>query len=295
LRGTITDQHKAVIVGAPVQLTEVATNVVRTAKSNASGYFQFGTLPPGNYSVQVEVPGFKTMVQGIEVRVAETSSANLQLEVGSAAETVTVTASTETVNTVEASVDFSLHGQEVQDLPNLGRDALSISGFLPGVSMAGSSAQMAGNTGETANVDGNRQQRNDFYVDGMENQEYRNGSGQTPNPDAVEEVQVTTSNSGVELGKATGGVFNIVTKSGTNQFHGDGFYFFQLTNGNANSWMNDYWNGQAGKKLYSQPSTPEKYIGGTVGGPIRIPHLYNGKDKAFFLLRLRSLLDQLPR
>jgi hypothetical protein len=282
IEGTITDQQRAVIASASVQLTEVATQVVRNAKTDASGHFLFSTLPPGTYSVQVEASGFKTTVKDLEVRVAETSSANLQLEVGSTAETVTVTASTENVNTVEASVDFSLHGQEVQDLPNLGRDALSISGFLPGVSMAGSSAQMAGNTGETANVDGNRQQRNDFYVDGMENQEYRNGSGQTPNPDAVEEVQVTTSNSGVELGKATGGVFNIVTKSGTNQFHGDGFYFFQLTNGNANSWMNDYYNGQAGKTVNSRPSSPEKYIGGTVGGPIRIPHLYNGKDKAFF-------------
>jgi len=282
IEGTITDQHAAVLAGASVQLTEVATNVVRTGKTNATGHYLFSALPPGTYSVQVAVSGFKTTVKDVEVRVAETSSANLQLEVGSTAETVTVTSTTENVNTVEAAVDFSLHGQDVQDLPNQGRDALSISGFLPGVSMSGSSAQMNGNTGETANVDGNRQQRNDFYVDGLENQEYRNGSGQTPNPDAVEEVQVTTSNSGVELGKATGGVFNLVTKSGTNQFHGDGFYFFQMTNANANSWMNDYNNAVAGTTVDPRGKSPEKYIGGTVGGPIRIPHVYNGKDKAFF-------------
>ena len=277
VEGTVSDPAAAVVSNARLALTNTSTGVQRSAVSQSSGAYRFDYLSPGTYKLQADATGFKaTLVDGVVVEVGKTTAVNLHLQVGGVAEQVTVTAEPPLVNLVDGQVSTNVSQTYVRQLPNQSRDALAFADMAPGVTVnlqaaAGAASGLTITGGTTISVNGSRDGRSNYYLDGSDNAgSFRNSALQFPNPDAVQEVQVTTSNSSAEYGRQLGGVVNVVTKSGTNTFHGDGFYFFRNKYLNAND---------AGYNAYGQ-ARPNDYFrewGGTLGGPII-------KNKTFFFV-----------
>jgi hypothetical protein len=177
-----------------------------------------------------------------------------------------------------AQVSTTIDEENVRNLPNLDRNVLALANMAPGVANLSTGGIEGGSqdmniTGLTANVNGNHNQRNNFYLDGTDSSgAFRNESTQYPNPDAVQELQVSTANGSAEMARQIGGVFNVITKNGTNRFHGDAFYFFRPTALDADTWSNKHY-----PTVVPTPTDNEKQVGGVVGGPIR-------RNKTFFFL-----------
>jgi outer membrane receptor protein involved in Fe transport len=279
VQGTVTDPQDAVLPGVTVQLTQTATNVSKSTQTGAAGSYFVDFLQPGTYVVTVSLQGFKTAeVQNVLIEASKTASVNVKLEVGQISESVQVQSTEQRVNIVDAQVSTNVGQAYVKDLPNYSRNVLNFATLQPGVEI--NTGQIAGGSqnlnilGTQASVNGNRTQRNDFYLDGMDSMNYRNEALQMPNPDAVQEVQISTSNTSAEYGRQVGGVFNVVSKSGTNAFHGSGFYFFRDKALNATPW------GAA-----SKPDQNQKTAGATLGGPVI-------KGKTFFFFSYDHYKDE---
>ncbi|MGH9845361.1 MAG: carboxypeptidase regulatory-like domain-containing protein, partial [Blastocatellia bacterium] len=285
VQGTVTDQQNAVMADATVELLHPATNTTKTTKTTDAGSYGFDYLQPGEYVVKVGIQGFKTAsVANVLVEATRTATVNVTLEIGAASETVDVKAGGQRVDTVNAQIATTVEQRFLRDLPSFNRNVLSYAEMQPGVSVntsgvAGGS-QMLDSPGTSANVNGNRSMRNNFYLDGVESANWRNSALQMPNPDAVQEVQVSTSNTAAEYGRQVGGVFNVIPKSGTNQFRGTAFYFFRLKDLNARPWGTP-----ANSKKLAQN---QKLFGGNLGGPVF-------KDKTFFFFSYDGFRDRTAR
>lgn len=286
VEGSVRDPSSAFVAGAKLTLTNTATGVAQNTVSQNSGEYHFDYLNPGTYSLQVVTAGFKTArVEGIVVEVGKTTSVNVSLQLGQVNQQVTVTSTTDKVlvDTVDAEVSTNVPRAFIDELPTLSRDALAYADMAPGVTInvqatAGAAASLCITCGTTANINGAREGRSDYYMDGTDNVgSYRNYSLQFPNPDAIQEVQVSTANTSPEYGRQMGGAINVITKSGTNQFHGDAFFFFRPKFLDANDAGNDY---------YSIPKVADhlKEWGGTLGGPII-------KNKTFFFASYQRFTD----
>jgi len=269
------DQQKAAVAGARLELVSADTNVAQIQSSGASGNYVFNFVQPGKYSLKVSAAGFKTALVGdLVVQANKNTPVDVILNVGAVVETIEVKGSTERIDTVGAQVSTNVGTKDIQDLPNFTRNILTYAELAPGVevdtsAIAGGS-QNLNILGTSAQVNGNRDGRNNFYLDGTENSgRYRNHALQMPNPDVVAEVQVSTSNTSAEYGRQAGGMFNVVSKSGTNEFHGTGSYFFRLKELNANEWGRN-------RLGIPRPDQLQKSGAGTIGGPII-------KNKTFFL------------
>lgn len=282
LEGTLTDQQGMAVVGASVELVHVATNISKTTLSNSTGNYSFEFLAPGTYAVTVTSKGFKsTTVPNAVVEANKTAVVNVALQLGAITESVLVSAEAQIVNTVDAQVSTNIDQTYLKELPNYSRNVLQYAQLQPGVEIDASNvaggSQNLNILGTAASVNGNRSQRNDFYLDGMDSENYRNQALQMPNPDTVQEVQVSTSNTSAEYGRQVGGVFNVITKSGTNSFHGTAFYFFRLSDLNAQPYGST-----------SAPAQKQRTVGGTLGGPII-------KKKTFFFFSYERYQDQSAR
>jgi outer membrane receptor protein involved in Fe transport len=279
VQGAVTDQQNAHLAGATVQLLQTATNVSKSTLTTSTGGYLFDFVPPGAYEVKVSFQGFKSAtIESVVVEANKTATVNVKLEIGEVTESVTVQSATERVNTVDAQVSANVGETYLKDLPSYTRNVLTYAAMQPGVEIdtqyiAGGS-QNLNILGTQATVNGNRGQRNDFYLDGMDSMNYRNEALQMPNPDAVQEVQISTSNTSAEYGRQVGGVFNVVSKSGTNAFHGSGFYFFRDKDLNAKPWG-----------ATSKPDQNQETIGATLGGPVI-------KNKTFFFLSYDHYKDE---
>jgi outer membrane receptor protein involved in Fe transport len=279
LQGTVTDAQEGALPGARVELVQAATNVGKAAQTTSAGGYLFDFLQPGTYALTVTLQGFKTAtVRNVLVEAGRTATVNVRLEVGELRETVEVAAADQPVNTATPQVSTNVHEAYIRDLPNYNRNVLGFATLQPGVEVqtqfiAGGS-QNLNILGTQARVNGNRGQRNNFYLDGMDSRNYRNEALQMPNPDAVQEVQISTSNTSAEYGRQVGGVFNVVTKSGTNSFHGDAFYFFRDKALNATP-----------SGATEKPDQNQKTMGLTLGGPIR-------KEKTFFFASYDRYRDE---
>jgi hypothetical protein len=271
VQGTVTDQQHAALSGAGVELLHLATNTTKTMQTTPAGTYVFDYVPPGVYAVKVSAQGFKTAtVARILVESNKTSSANVALEVGELNESVQVQGGAQRVDTVDAQVSTNVEQKYLRDLPSYTRNVLSYAALQPGVEIntnyiAGGS-QNLNILGTQAHVNGNRGQRNGFYLDGVESSNYRHEALQMPNPDAVQEVQVSTSNTSAEYGRQVGGVFNVISKSGTNRLSGDGFYFFRAKDLNAKPYG-----------ATTKPDQNQKTGGGVLGGPVL-------RDRTFFFV-----------
>ncbi len=221
--GRVTDPSGGVIAGVKVEVTNVETNVMFSGETNAEGLYNIPNLPPGTYRVIVQKFAFQTIVKpDVELHVQDVISLNFSMEVGSVVESITVEAGAPLIQaTPQRGGDFL--SSEVRDLPLVGLNPISLARTLPGaIQPAGSFQWGKGGEATEFSVNGQRPRGNNFLLDSTENNDIAfTGVAQPFNmADAVEEVSVQTGNFGVEFGRAGGGVFNVVTKSGTNGLHG---------------------------------------------------------------------------
>ena len=269
--GRVTDSQDAAVPGAAVHLKQVATNQVRSLSSDEFGQYQFPLLPPGEYQLTVEKPGFKKFQQsGILLQVNDNAKLDLRLEIGEITTTVTVEALGSTVETSGSTIKDTVDSRRVVELPLNGRNLADLTLLVPGVQAArgvagdveGSSYSARGT--KELSVNGSRQNNLKYTLDGGDNQDNLfNVNLPFPFPDAVQEFSVQTSNPGLEIGKSSGGAVNMVTKSGTNTYHGNAFWFVRNSALNANGFFS-----------HSPDLLKRNQTGFTVGGPIV-------KDKLF--------------
>jgi hypothetical protein len=274
--GTVSDPSGARIAGANVTATNALTGETRKAASNDTGDYLFPVLPVGQYRVEVELKGFKKFVrEGIPLSVNRNARVDAVLEIGQVAEEVRVVGDVPLVDTRQVQVGGLVDSRRVNELPLNGRNVYDLVSILPGVSGATTPSVMD-NGGNFLRVNGSRTRHSTFLLDGNFNNDlWRNSGNEAPNPDAVEEFRLLTSNFSAEYGRSPGGVINVVTRSGANQFHGALFEFLRNDKLNARNFF--------------QPSVAplkQNQFGASLGGRI-LP------DKLFFFtsyqgLRIRS-------
>ncbi len=279
IQGRITDASAAIVPQAKVTIQNEDTGVARSVMSNVEGNFQQSYLLPGNYRVTVEKTGFTKWETGhIRVDVDQAVTLDVQVKVGEVNSTVEVTATGTLLSTSSATLNTVIDSKPILDLPMNGRNPISFVGLTPGVANTTNSY--------TPWISGGRNATNEISVDGTsiilpENNVSINTTGYMPVLDSVEEIAVVTNSLAAEYGRTGGGTINIATRGGTNTLHGSVYDYFQNNALNANSWSS---NKNGAKKAASENNT----FGGTIGGPVWIPGLYNGKNKTFFFFSEQS-------
>ena len=261
--GVVQDPSGAVIAGARVTATEIRTEVSSTTNSDPQGNYGFVSLLPGFYSVTVEATGFKKEVLNqIELTVGQTVSNVVKLQVGQTADSVTVDAIAPSVQTTDSQIGSAITMKSVDNLPQLARTPITLAIFQPGVQID----VRAGQDASFSHVNGLRQGSNNSTLDGVDVNDSvvpRMGLSLTANnTDSVEQVSVLTSGFNAEYGRSAGSEIQLVTRSGTNQYHGNAFDYLRNTDLNANDWFNNQSGG-------TTPQFIQNIYGGTFGGPIR--------------------------
>jgi hypothetical protein len=273
ISGVVSDQAGAVISGAEVTATNTGTGAVRTVKTSSGGEYAITDLLAGVYDVSVKQANFRESVtKSVQLFVSSTSTVNVTLTVGSATEQMTVEANAVQVETSTGSVGNVVEGNEVRELPLNGRSFVQLTQLMPGVSAASNfdSKNKGLMAGVDFSVNGNSTTGNIFMVDGVNNNDI--GSNRTilvyPSIDAIQEFKILRNSYGPEYGQAMGAIVNIVTRGGTNQFHGGAYYFGRNDVLNATDWFNNFHD--AKKDVLRRNDW-----GYNIGGPIV-------KDKLFF-------------
>ncbi len=286
LTGTVTDQSGAVIAGATVTLTNTGTGQARTTTTDANGSYKFGLLDPGNYSVAFSATGFnKATVPSVTVNVTETAVLNRKLEVGAQTQSVTVQATAEAIQTQNAANGGVVSGHEITSLPLVSRNYTQVISLSPGVVANVSNATAVGNGTQDVSANGSLANENNYSIDGISVVNSVSGNGEQegsfpgipiPNPDTIEEFKVQTSQYDASAGRNPGANVNVVTKTGTNQLHGDVWEFNRNNFFNANDFY--YKNSElstGGSGVNAPPALKQNTFGFTLGGPII-------HDKLFF-------------
>ncbi len=280
INGVVKDPSGAVIPGATVALKNVATNVSQTARTNNDGVYVILNIVPGNYTVEVSKEGFESKTQSqVTLNVNQTTTFDFVLPVGSSRQTVTVQAVAATLQTSSAELGTAIVAHQVNDLPLNGRNFTQLLNLTPGVSTI-NTAQNASNKQFTGNpigsysfpsVNGQTNRSNLFLMDGLNDQEsFSSTYSVAPVVDDIEEFKVDSHNDQAQFGGVLGGVVNVVTKSGTNQFHGAGLEFFRNTALNSRDPFNS-----------TVSQLQQNQFGANIGGPVILPH-YNGRNRTFF-------------
>lgn len=277
INGTVRDASGAVIPQAAVALKNVATGVMRTTRTNDAGIYALLDIPPGRYTLAVSRLGFVTATEtNLLVQVNQTTSYDFKLQVGTSQQEVTVSATAATVETSTAELGTAVQTREVNDLPLNGRNFTELLSLTPGVSPINTSQSngfMANPVGAFTfpSVNGQTNRSNFYFLDGINNQnDYASAYAVSPVVDDIQEFKVQSHNDTAQFGGALGGIINVVTKSGTNQFHGS---LWEFLRNNAFDARNPFFANTIPFK--------QNQFGGSVGGPVILPH-YNGRDKTFF-------------
>ncbi len=278
--GTVTDPSGAVVAAARVSAKDVTTGVVTSSLTNRDGLYNIRFLPIGSYTITVTAPGFTTTTVGpFTLEIDQIAKVDAKLQVGNVTTTVEVGSdTTPLLQTQNATLGSTIPASTLATLPLNGLNFQTATLFVPGA-VNPSLAYMAGADGNerdsdwygTPSFNGNRAQTNNYVLDGIEiNETINNLASYNPAPDAIQEMRVITGNANAEYGNVNGGEILLVTKGGTNKFHGSVYDYFQNNNMSATSWANSYAN---------LPSTPftQNQFGATFGGPIK-------KDKLFFFV-----------
>jgi hypothetical protein len=278
VRGTIKDPQGSVVAGATVTLTNPETNVSRNATSNDSGTFSFEALQPGTYKVDVEAKGFKKAVlTDVRALVSKATELEVSMEIGSVTETISVTvgAGEALVNTQDASLGNNFVSQQITQLPLNARNVANLLSLQPGVTPSG---YVAGGRSDQANL----------TLDGVDVNEQQTGEAFTPvlrvSPDTVEEFRVTTTNPNANQGRSSGAQVELVTKSGSNEWHGNLFEYHRNTIFTANDFFNNSTIDPATGKSLPRPSLLRNNYGGSLSGPVI-------KDRFFFFYNYEGRRD----
>ena len=280
--GTVKDPTGAIVPGATLTLTNEATGVPQKVSSSSRGTYVFEAVPVGTYTLKVERPGFKTYVgSGIQVHVQSVVTADVSLAVGAVNETVNVTAAPPLLQAQDASLGQTIATRPVNDLPLNGRNWLSLSQLSAGSYVVGGSVStLPAPSGQnfTGNIfsNGSEPGQVDFRLNGVNNnEEVFGGVSVVPVPDAIEEFKIQSGDNSAEFGHSMGAVINAVVKSGTNQVKGDVWEYLRNEDFNAN----DYFSNLNGVK---RPEYRQNQFGGTIGGPVYLPKVYDGRNRTFF-------------
>ena len=281
ISGSVKDPSGAVVANATVTATEPDKGVTRTVATGTAGDFVFANMPPGNYTISVELKGFKKFEKSdVILNVADhVDAGEVVLQVGTATESVTVTAEAGQIQLQSNSGERSdlITSKQLDDVAMNGRNVLDYMKLIPGV-ISSFDGHVSGTGGlDSMNINGTRANQHEFTLDGASNVDTGNNGGThvTINPDAIEEVKILTSNYQAEFGKAAGGQIAIVTKGGTNQWHGNGRFFHRNESMNANEYFNKKNQLNSDAPHNDPPLYRYNYIGYQIGGPIV-------KNKLFF-------------
>jgi Carboxypeptidase regulatory-like domain/TonB dependent receptor len=312
VNGQVRDASGAAVAGATVEVFNDATRVRYATETNEEGIYSVPDLPPGTYHIQVSKQGFKTVIHpDITLNVQDAKAIGFTLPVGPVSDTVTVEGGTSMINTVDASVSTIVDQTYVKNMPLNGRSFQDLILLAPGivtnspqpVSTANGAVSGLGTSGEFS-VNGQRTESNYYTVDGVSaNIGVAPGQSMTfggsasgsvaaatalgttqalVSVDDLQEFRVQTSTYSAEYGRNPGGQIAFETKSGTNRWHGTAFDYLRNNYFDANDWFNDYFG-------VKEPALRQNDFGGTVGGPVQIRHVYNGKDKTFFFVSYEGL------
>jgi hypothetical protein len=289
ITGTAADPSGAAIAGAKVTAKSVERGIAYTAETNESGLYRISQLPVGSYELKVEKTGFASLAYAAFVlTLNQVARIDVVLKVGQISQTIEVNTSAPILKTESTQVDTIINAATNDNLPLASRNYVQLTLLAPGsVSTDPDSFNSGNNTGSYGSrplINGNREQANNFLLDGMDNNQVSdNLLGYTPSPDAIEEFNLITNNAPAEFGSFMGGIVNATIKSGTNSLHGDVWEFFRNDKLNANSWSNNYNSkniGTAANPQYVWDPLPKAKLrwnmfGGTFGGPVL-------KNKLFF-------------
>jgi hypothetical protein len=310
--GTIVDESDAAIVGATINVTNTGTGLKRRATSNSDGLFTLPLLPPGNYTVEVKSEGFAPIeINNLALEVGDQIARKIRLKVGKIGESVIITSGEGTIRE-SASVGTVINRQFVANLPLNGRSFQSLIELTPGVIPTVTAGAEQGQF----SVNGQRANANYFMIDGVSANvaaalggtisQTGNGSlpslsafGSTNNLvsiDALQEFKILTSTYAPEYGRTPGAQISVVTRSGTNDFHGNLFNYFRNDVFDANDWF-------ANANRLSKPALRQNNFGGTFGGPLLLPRFgeggrqpwYNGRDRTFFFFSYEGLRLRQPQ
>jgi hypothetical protein len=288
LTGTVKDVSGSVVSGASLNLKESNTGSTYTSTSGAEGLFTFPELPPGTYTLEVNASGFESFKQaGIVIEVASTSTVTAELKVGSAETTVSVTSDASHLETDSSDTGFTMSPQVLEALPlPFGgeiRNPLEFAALAPGFA-----GEMSNNPSSPPSgafkLSGGQQGGGDILLDGATT-ELASANMQVTygfSVEAVSEFKVMTNTFDAQYGSASGGVVNLISKQGANSFHGSAYDLLKNRVLDADSWLDDYQNAVFGPGTTTKPLDTQNDFGASVGGPVRVPWLYNGKDKTFF-------------
>jgi len=308
ITGRVTDPSKALIVDAKVAAINAGTNVRYEGTTNGTGTYYVTNLPPGTYRIEVDKTGFKTVIKpDVVLYVQDTLEINFEMTLGSASETITVEAGGLNMNTTDGSVGTVIDSNFVANIPLNGRSFQDLISLTPGVVTQSPQANFGSvqsgvpNAGDFS-VNGQRTESNNYIVDGISGDTSAGypgtfGPGTAGNlaastalgttqsllsVDALQEFRVESSTYSAEYGTSPGGQFSFVSRSGTDSYHGSVFEYLRNDVFDANDWFNDYFG-------VAKPPVRQNDFGGTLGGPVRIPGLYNGKGKSFFFFSYEGL------
>ena len=286
LSGTVQDQSGAVVAGANVKVQNPATNFTRETVSATNGFYRFDQLPVGTYTISTEAAGFKTSVtQSVALSVNDALTVDIKLEVGQVSEIVTVSEAPSAVNTETSVLGRTVDNRTLNDLPILsganGRNPLALAPLQAGVMPAGQVGPFS--------VNGQRAQANNFLLDGGDSNDLAINVPDAVNgfsPDALQEFRILTNTYSADVGRNSGAVVALITKSGTNEYHGNIFHFFRNRVLNATPFFNNAAPTFVGLR---KPQFNVNEFGGTIGGPLHLPRfgeggrsIISGTDRTFF-------------
>src|SRR5919107_245743 len=289
LTGTVTDPNGAALPGATVEVRNVETNVANTVTTNEEGNYSFPLLNPGKYTLTITASGFANATrENIEIRVADRLTLDVPMSVTGVGETVTTVASAPVLETGSVSTGTTISNRQIAELPLAEGTAYQLATLAPGVSHTGNPPFI----GPTSNGNlaafrtNGATGSNQITLDGSPNYAFDGGVGFSPPSDAVQEFKVQTSKFDAQQGYSAGATVNVAVKSGTNDLHGSGWYF----NRDRSRTANNFFANRAGQ---DRPERTYHRFGGVIGGPVRLPGIYNGRDRTFFFTTYERLKDNI--
>ena len=286
LTGRVTDATGAPVASAAVTVTDKERGTAWPAATNEDGIYVFPRVPNGSYRLKVESPGFKNYLQpDLTLEINQRARVDVVLQLGQVTESVEVVGDAALLQTETTQVGAVVTARTIDDTPLVSRNLVALTLLIPGVTATDPGSFTTGTRAESSGgrpyVNGNREQANNFLLDGIDNNQLSdNLSPYQPSPDAVQEMRVITNNASAEFGNFQGGVINVVLKSGTNRLRGTVFDAFRNNALNANSWSRNY------TGLQRQPMRWNQF-GGTLGGKIK-------RNKLFFFVDYQGLRQAIP-
>lgn len=308
LSGRVVDPQSAVVPMADVMVRSEDTGIEQTTKTNGQGNWSVRFLIPGNYSIRVTAPGFKQVERhGVSLQTADQKQIDITLEVGSTSTQIEVTAEAPLIDTTAATSGTVIAKEQIAEMPSMSRIVTILATLSPGVLQQDqnqnvahlwshdAASQLSANGGNTKSATGATNDNgstvyrsNDYQLDGMPNVKTGGQVAFIPAPEAIQEFRVVMNAYDSSIGRQAGSTIQMTTKSGTAQYHGSLYEYNQNNILNANLFQTNLTGG-------AKPAVHYNEYGGTIGGPVRIPKVYNGKEKTFFFFNFDGIRNQDPR